>query len=182
MKSKLIFLLLGILIPAYMLHSQPKKYEAVKEESVIKYKLTHPLHEVVGVSKSAICLIYADAKTKDIKNVLVEVPVTSFNTGNSNRDSHAMEVVNAISYPTAKFLSTSVQQKGDSIKVYGKLTFHGITKDIVINAATSWSSNKLIVNGGFDISLTEFHIERPSLLLIPVNDNLQFFLTQVFNL
>ncbi len=173
---------MSVLIPFTVMLAQPKKYEAVKEESFITYKLTHPLHEVEGTSHVAVCLVYADAKTKEIKNVLVEVGVTSFNSGNSNRDSHAMEVINAISIPYAKFLSTSVEQNGDSIKVKGKLTFHGITKDIIVNAATEWSDGKLVVTGAFDISLTEFHIDRPSLLLMPVNDTLKFILKQVFNL
>ncbi len=182
MNHKKMYLLLSLLIPFAAIIAQPKKYEAIKEESFITYKLTHPLHEIEGTSQESACLIYADPKTKEIKNVLVEVGVTSFNSGNSNRDSHAMEVVNAISIPYAKFLSTSVEQNGDSIKVYGKLTFHGITKDIVVNAAANWTEGKLVVTGAFDISLTEFHVDRPSLLLIPVNDKLSFTIKQVFDL
>ena len=108
--------------------------------------------------------------------------VTTFNSGNSSRDSHAMEVIDALSFPDSRFTSSSIIQKGDSLKVYGKLTFHGITKDIVISAATKWSNNKLVVNGNFEISLTAFKVDRPSLLLIPVKDALKFSLTEVFNL
>lgn len=173
---------MGFIIAVSSISAQPKKYEAIKQESFITYKLTHPLHEVKGTSKESVCLIYADAEKKEIKNVLVEVAVASFNSGNSNRDSHAMEVVDAISIPNAKFLSTKVDPAGDSLKIYGKLTFHGVTKDIIINAFANWSGDKLIVDGNFNISLTEFKVERPALLLIPVNDNLTFTIKQVFNL
>ena len=182
MKLKKLFLLTAIIFSVSYTLAQPKKYEAIKQDSFITYKLTHPLHEVEGTSKESVCLIYADVEKKEIKNVLVEVAVASFNSGNSNRDSHAMEVVNAISLPVAKFLSTKVVQSGDSVKIYGNLTFHGITRDIVVNAFTNWENDKLIVDGNFDISLTDFKVERPSLLLIPVNDNLNFTLKQVFNL
>jgi polyisoprenoid-binding protein YceI len=182
MKYKIAFIALSILIPAALIFAQPQKYEASKNESFITYKLTHPLHEVEGISKESLCLIYADTKTKEIKNVLVKVAVASFNSGNSNRDSHAMEVIDAISNPNASFLSAGVEQNGDSIKVYGQLTFHGIKKDLVINGTTNWSDDKLIVNGEFDISLTEFKVERPSLLFLPVNDTLKFTIKQVFNL
>jgi polyisoprenoid-binding protein YceI len=168
-----------ISIPA---SAQPKKYEAAGNESFITYKLTHPLHEVEATSRKEVCLIYADAGNKEIKNVLVQVPVTSFDSGNSNRDSHAMEVVDAISIPYAKFVSTNIEENGDSVKVFGNLTFHGVTKGIRIIAFAKWSSNELIVNGTFDISLTEFKVERPSLLLIPVNDDLKFTLKEVFYL
>ncbi len=182
MKNKINLFFICIVILASSISAQPKKYEAVKQESFITYKLTHPLHEVEGTSKESVCLIYADAEKKEIKNVLVEVAVSSFNSGNSNRDSHAMEVVDAISIPTAKFLSTKVEQDGDSLKIYGKLTFHGVTKDIVIDAFADWAGDKLTVDGNFNISLTEFKVDRPSLLLIPVNDTLKFTLKQVFNL
>lgn len=112
----------------------------------------------------------------------MKVSVESFNSGNSNRDSHAMEVVEALKYPDAIFKSTSINPRGDSLKISGQLTFHGITKDIIISALPKWSDKKLIVNGNFDISLTAFHVERPSLLLIPVKDILEFTLEQTFNL
>jgi len=159
-----------------------KHIEAVKKESSITYQLTHPLHEIESTSKEAYCTIDVDISTKEIKKVSVQVDVTTFNSGNSNRDSHAMEVIDALSYPDARFASTNISQKGDSLKVTGKLTFHGITKDILISAATKWSDNKLVVNGNFDISLTAFKVERPSLLMIPVKDALKFSLTQVFNI
>lgn len=159
-----------------------KQIEAIKKESSITYQLTHPLHEVESTSKDAYCAIEVDPNTKEIKKVSVQVDVTTFNSGNSNRDSHAMEVIDALSYPDARFASTNISQKGDSLKVAGKLTFHGITKDILISAATKWSKDKLVVNGNFDISLTAFKVERPSLLMIPVKDTLKFSLTQVFNI
>ncbi|HTP12644.1 MAG TPA: YceI family protein, partial [Bacteroidota bacterium] len=41
----------------------------------------------------------------------VRVDVTTFDSGNSNRDSHAMEVVDALTYPDVQFTSTSVVQR-----------------------------------------------------------------------
>jgi hypothetical protein len=42
--------------------------------------------------------------------------------------------------------------------------------------------NRLTVTGNFVISLTEFKVERPSLLMIPVKDELRFSFKEVFNL
>jgi polyisoprenoid-binding protein YceI len=186
MKNKKILILTAIFMAIFILQTltpaQTKQFQAVKQESFITYQLTHPLHEVESTSKDANCTIEMDPGSKQVKKVSVRVDVTTFNSGNSNRDSHAMEVIDALSFPEAIFNSSSISQKGDSLKVYGKLTFHGITKDITINAKPNWSGDKLIVNGNFEISLTAFNVERPSLLLIPVKDALKFTLTQVFNL
>ena len=181
MKTKSFVFLLLLFIPGSILFAQIKRLEAVKQESFITYKITHPLHEIESTSKMALCLVDADLKTKEIKKVLVQVAVTSFNSGNSNRDSHAMEVVEALLYPDARFISTSVTQKGDSVLAWGNLTFHGITKPVYMTAVDQWSGNKLIVTGGFTISLTAFKVKRPSLFMIPVSDALVFTFKQVFN-
>ncbi len=182
MKNKIFVLLLFLLACGTFTFAQTKRLEAVKHESWITYKLTHPLHEVESTSKDATCYIDADVSGKQIKAVAVQVGVTSFNSGNSNRDSHAMEVVDALDYPYARFISSSVTQNGDSVKAFGKLTFHGVTKDVVILAKENWTDKMLVLDGGFNISLTAFKIKRPSLLLIPVNDTLKFTFHQVFNL
>lgn len=175
--SLIIFLFLS-----FVLSAQTKQIEAIKKESSITYQLTHPLHEIESSSKDSHCVISVDVEKKEITQVSVQVDVTTFNSGNSSRDSHAMEVIDALSYPEANFTSTNISQNGDSLKVYGKLTFHGITKDIKITAASKWANNKLIVNGKFEISLTAFKVERPSLLMIPSKDELKFSLVQAFNL
>jgi polyisoprenoid-binding protein YceI len=93
-----------------------------------------------------------------------------------------MEVIDAISYPKVKFTSTSIVKNGDRLKITGKLTFHGVTKEINFDALPKWESNKLTVTGNFVISLTEFKVERPSLLMIPVKDELRFSFVEVLNL
>ena len=175
--SMVIILLFGICIGT---HAQSKRAEVIKNESSITYHLSHLLHTVESVSKDATYLVEIDASKKEIKTVSAQVDVTTFDSGNSNRDSHAMEVIDAITYPYASFSSTSIVQRGDSLKVAGKLTFHGITKDVVLMGITKWSQNKLEVDGGFEISLTAFHVERPSLLMVPVKDELLFTLKAAF--
>lgn len=182
MRYKLIVLLFAFTCQFGITQAQVKRYEANKQYSWITYKITHPLHEVEATSKNCLCLINADVKAKQVKQVLFMVAVTSFSSGNSNRDSHAMEVVNSLAYPDAKFLSTSATQMGDSLKVTGNLTFHGITKEISFMAYMQWTEYNLTVTGNFSISLTEFKIKRPALFMVPVEDQLRFTFKQFFNL
>jgi polyisoprenoid-binding protein YceI len=154
----------------------------VKEGSSVTYRLVHPLHKVEATSKEVTYKLDIDPAKKEIKRVEAEVDVTTFDSGNSNRDSHAMEVIDAISYPEAIFTSAAITQTADSLKITGSLTFHGLTREIVAAAATQWSPNRLQVAGGFDVSLTEFSIDRPSLLFMPVEDKLSFSFIAVFTL
>jgi polyisoprenoid-binding protein YceI len=177
---KLSLPLVAFLLLRVVASAQTRHLDLVKEESSVTYRLVHPLHEIESTSKDVQYLLEADPSTKEIKRVIAQVDVTTFDSGNSNRDSHAMEVIDAITYPEVTFTSTLIAQVGDSVHVTGKLTFHGVTKEIVIAALLKWSENKLVVQGGFSVSLTGFNIERPSLLLIPVEDALSFSLVGVF--
>jgi polyisoprenoid-binding protein YceI len=182
MVIKLNLIIIPILLLTTISTGQTKKIQADKKESSVTYQLTHPLHEIESTSKEVNCWTDLDTAKKEITHSYVQIDVTTFNSGNSNRDSHAMEVIDAISYPNVKFTSTSIKQTGDKLEIAGKLTFHGVTKPITINAVSKWENNKLTVTGNFEISLTEFRVERPSLLLIPVKDELKFTFTEVFNL
>jgi hypothetical protein len=97
-----------ILISGSLIFAQLKQLQAVKKESYITYKLTHPLHEIEATSKDVYCAINLDPVKKEIKNVSVQIDVTTFDSGNSNRDSHAMETVDAISCPDVRFISSSI--------------------------------------------------------------------------
>jgi polyisoprenoid-binding protein YceI len=88
-----------------------------------------------------------------------------------------MEVIDALTYPDVTFKSTAIHQIGDSLLVSGDLSFHGVTKNIVMSGSLIWSPGRIDARGKFNLSLTEFKIERPSLLMIPVNDTLRFTLT-----
>ena len=152
----------------------------IKDESTVEYTLHHPLHGMTAVSRQPEFRIDLDSTGERVTHVAAAVDVTSFDSGNSNRDSHAMEVIDAIDYPEAKFTSTSVVYRGDTLDVAGTLEFHGVTRGIVARASTRRSGDTLEFIGGFTISMTDFKIERPSLLMIPVDDTLRFGLKAVF--
>ncbi len=173
----------SILISGSWAIAQSRFIDAVKDESFATYKLVHPLHEVVATSKDVAYRIEYDSTIDHIKAISASADVTTFDSGNSNRDSHAMEVIDAISYPDVTFRSTTVQSSGDGLRVSGKLTFHGVTNDIVADVTRKWSADKTRVefNGNFPVSLTAFKVDRPSLLMIPVKDTLWFTIKAVFN-
>ncbi|GAB6283783.1 MAG: YceI family protein [Ignavibacterium sp.] len=149
------------------------KVKAKKDESFIQYTLIHPLHTIVGKCKDMDCEINYDAVLKKITDVNVIADVLCFESGNSNRDSHMGEAIDAIDYPEVNFKSSSVDFiRNDSLFVKGDLTFHGVTKNIGFWVVQSFQNGKSIYSGDFNISLTEFNIERPALLTVKTEDKL----------
>jgi polyisoprenoid-binding protein YceI len=162
--------------------AQVKTVISIKGESSATYLLVHPMHEIEATSKEIVYTATIHSDAKKIQTVNADVDVTSFDSGNSNRDSHAMEVIDAMSFPEVTFASSSIVAQGKSLIISGKLTFHGVTNDVTAIAIPEWGSDKLVVHASMPISLTVFKVERPSLLFIPVQDTLRFTLTAVFPL
>jgi len=178
--TKMNLLAAWFLIAGAGVVAQTKSVDVIKEESSITYRLSHPMHHIEATSKDGWFRVEIDPAKKEIKSVTAQVDVMTFDGGNSNRDSHAMEVIESIKYPDVTFAGTSVTQTADSLIVSGKLTFHGVTQDIVMRGVAMWGEHKLSVDGGFVLSLTAFKIERPALLMIPVDDALKFSLKAAF--
>ena len=90
--------------------------------------MKHALHEWTGVSKDVNCIMETDANGTAQK-VAVVVKVSSFDSKNSNRDSHMIEVTEGLSFPNITFSSPSITPNGQGkYKVAGKLSFHGVEK------------------------------------------------------
>lgn len=162
--------------------SQNVLIEAERGVSYVQYFLRHPLHSVRAVNNDVKFLIEFDFEQGKILKAEAVADVAKFNSGNSNRDSHVMEVVEALKYPTISFKSADVQLGSDDITVVGLLTFHGQTREITMKGKMKREGNSLIVDGEFQISLTEFKVKRPTLLFIPTDDILKIYIYAKFNL
>jgi polyisoprenoid-binding protein YceI len=152
--------------------AQAKVYTAIKEESSIAYHLIHKMHEVTGVSKNFKCVVDIPADSTKSR-IYVKAAVAEFNSGNASRDANTLEVLEAVKYPAVEFMSDSVRREGREWRVFGKLTFHGVKKPIQFVVKPEITGSKVRVRGAFKVSLTEYKVERPRLLMIPVDDELE---------
>lgn len=155
-----------------------KVYNALPDESVISYHMVHKMHEFTGVSKKFRCAVDLPPDTLQAR-IYVKAGIVEFNSGNSSRDGNMLEVTEAAKYPFVEFASDSVRKGGVDAdgrqlwRVFGRLAFHGVKKPVNFLVRPEIGGGKVRVRGEFDVSLTEFKIERPSLLLIPVDDALK---------
>jgi polyisoprenoid-binding protein YceI len=162
--------------------STVKKLTADKSLSTITYTMVHPVHTWDGVSKEVTCNIAFDEKNNLITQVGVAAPVASFDTQNASRDSHALEVLEGIKYPKVTFLSTKIEPLGNELTVSGNLTFHGVTKPIVFKATRTNNDKAITIAGSFVVKLTEHNITKPSLMTVPVKDEMAMKFSVVFKL
>ena len=158
------------------------KIAADKANSYIKYTLSHPLHESIGTSKDFICGAYYDNASKSLTKIAIAATVASFDSQNSSRDSHALEVLEGIKHPKVSFVSKAIKEEAGDLTIVGELNFHGIKKDITIKAKQMASDKKIILSGSFNVSLDKFKVEKPSMVGVAVDDNLVMDFKTVFDI
>lgn len=178
MQHLLLILLIWFLPP-----TAKRKLMADKTLSTVTYSMKHPVHKWDGISRDVTCVAIYNDDINQFESVAAVIKVASFDSQNANRDSHGLEIMEAIKYPTVTFSGQDIKTNADgSLTASGKMTFHGITKPITIQATQSNESGKLTVMGSFVYSLTDFNVERPSLLGLKTEDEVKMKFTAVFKL
>tara|TARA_Y100001936_G_scaffold187878_1_gene185957 strand:+ start:1116 stop:1640 length:525 start_codon:yes stop_codon:yes gene_type:complete len=171
-----IYLLL-VLITFNLSAQEIKRVDS--DKSIINYTGKHFLHKWSAENKNISGLIQIENEA--ISNIGVVAKVSDFRSGNSNLDSNSLRVLDALQFPNVIFKSTSINQENGQIKIDGIMNFHGIEKDISISAKLVQLEESIQLSGKFSVYLTEFLIDRPSLLTMKVDDEINLEFELYFN-
>lgn len=163
------FLLLLLLFPQ---PSSALDEEWVLDQSRLTYRVSHALHQTQGVSHAArgkgVC---HDGQC----DFLVAVPVKSFDSGDSNRDLHMLQVTKAAEFPMVTVRTRLPESDSKAATVYADLEiqFAGQTahyKQLAFQLTVQGSEIK--VTGTIPATLSDFKIEPPTLLTLPVKNEI----------
>lgn len=116
----------------------PATWSADTSHSKLGFEITHMMiSDVEGSFKNFQATI--TSSKPDFSDAVVELTadVNSINTDNDKRDEHLKgeDFFDTAKYPKLTFKSTSVKKaSGNKYKVAGNLTFHGVTKPVVLDA------------------------------------------------
>ena len=96
-----------------------------------------------------------------------------FDSGNSNRDAHSLEVLEALKFPMIKFYSEEIKVVDESLIMNGKLEFHGEEKEITISSSLNENEDFIQIQGVFQVIPTEFLIKPLFSCLLKLETYLQ---------
>jgi len=144
----------------------------ILEQSTLTYHISHPLHQVDGASHAA---KGKGACHEGQCDFLVAVPVKSFNSGDSNRDLHMIQVTRGAEFPmvTVRFRVPESAAKQTTLNVDLDVEFAGQTahyKQVPFQPAIR--GNEAGISGAIPTKMTDFKITPPSLLAIPTKDEM----------
>src|SRR4051794_12064143 len=144
----------------------------VLEKSSLAYHVSHPLHQSEGVSHVAKGKAVCHAGDCQF---LIAVPVKSFDSGDSNRDVHMIQVVRGAQYPLATVRFHLPESAASSPVVHADLQIElaGQTaeyRDVPFHLAIH--GNEADVTGTIPAKMSDFKIQPPSLLAIATKDEM----------
>jgi len=144
----------------------------VLEQSTLTYHVSHPLHQSEGVSHAARGKGVCHAGQCDF---LIAVAVKSFDSGDSNRDLHMIQVTRGAQFPLVTVRTRLPESAATSATINADLEiqFAGQTaqfKQVPLQLVTQ--GNETRISGTIPATLTDFKIEPPTLLTMPVKNEI----------
>jgi hypothetical protein len=168
MKSRL--LLAFLLLPVAMEAQGDTQW--VLDQSTLSYHMSHPMHQVDGVSHAA--------KGKGTCHAgqcsfLIAAPVKSFDSGDTNRDLHMLESTRGAQFPMV-VVRTSFPESATTASTIDadlEIELAGQTarySHVVFQRAAE--GNSVRITGTIPATCSDFKIDRPSFLTVPIKNEI----------
>ncbi len=158
MKRFTIVLIFGISLSA---HGQ--KYST--EKSFVSFFSSATIENITAENAKSVSIF--NAATGDI---VFSIPIKEFEFAKSLMKEHFNEkYMETERFPKSTFQGkiTGFQEKGSGVQqatAKGKLTIHGITKEIEVPGTVEIVNGKLVIKSSFIVKLEDYEIMRPQLL------------------
>jgi hypothetical protein len=142
------------------------------DQSTLTYHMSHPIHEVDGISHAArgkgVC---HDGQC----DFLIAVPVKSFDSGDSNRDLHMLQTTRGAEFPivTVRFRLPQASLSASSLDCDLEVQFAGNTahySHVSFQHKIEGASHHII--GTIPSTLIDFKIPAPSFLTVPIKNEI----------
>jgi polyisoprenoid-binding protein YceI len=136
-------------------------------------------------TEKSLIIFYSDASIEDIKaendqsislfdtstgQIAFSIPIKEFQFEKSLMKEHFNEkYLESEKFPKSTFQGRvegyqSTLKGRQPVKAIGKLTIHGVMRDVEISGTLEWRDNKIVANSSFKVRLEDYKIKVPQLL------------------
>jgi polyisoprenoid-binding protein YceI len=174
MLKKKLMVLLALLLTVSASFAQGKFYTKTGK---ISFFSKAPLEEIEGKNKTVTAVV--DSKTGAIQ---FAVQMKGFEFEKQLMQQHFNEnYVESDKYPKAEFKGTisnnsAINYTKDgsyTAKVKGKLTIHGVTKDVETTGTLKINGGKIDANSSFNVLMSDYNIKIPAVVKDKVSNNIK---------
>jgi polyisoprenoid-binding protein YceI len=167
------------LLFALLLSLPASAAELTSSKFDVTFHIAHPAKEydamlLAGGGTAKLSLDPADFSRS---TVVCDIEVGRFDSNNTRRDSHMLEVLEALLFPKIRWEVTSIGLTGPltpgthKTEASGPLTIKETTLDLKVPVTITVSeAGAISVASNFTISLDSYKVERPTLIFVPIED------------
>ncbi|NNE69613.1 MAG: YceI family protein [Rhodothermales bacterium] len=139
------------------------------DSGTAEFESSVPLHSFVGTSEVLVGRIALPDSTVDFY-----LDLETLDTGNGKRDKDMKKTLDTDEHPFAEFFGKLVspfdpdggQQEA---RVVGSFSLHGVTREVEVSGTLEPTANGLQLNAAWELSLEDYDIVPPKLLIIKVD-------------
>lgn len=150
----------------------PAQQNWILDSSTLTYRMVHPVHEVEGTSHAAKGKGVCQAGTCDF---LVAAPVKTFDSGDTNRDLHMIQVVRGAEFPViaVRFRVPESDTTQPAFDADLEVTFAGQTAHYNhVHFQQEIRGREHVISGTVPATLTDFKIDPPRFLTVPIRNDI----------
>ena len=169
--NKIALVLVALSTAVFPLSAQ-NATQWVLEQSILSYHMSHPMHEVDGVSHGAKGKGTCQAGHCDF---LIAAPVKSFDSGDTNRDLHMLESTRGAQFPMVVVRAQFPESGDANSTIYADLEvqFAGRTVHYQnVQFQRSTQGSQVHITGTVPSTCSDFMIDRPSFLTVPIKNEI----------
>jgi hypothetical protein len=144
----------------------------ILDQCTLTYHVSHPLHQTDGVSHAARGKAVCHSGECDF---LIAVPVKSFDSGDSNRDLHMIQVTRGAEFPmiTVRTHLPESASTASTLNADLEIQFAGQTAHYKeVSFQLTRQGNETRITGTIPATLADFKIDPPTLLTLPVKNEI----------
>ena len=159
-----------LLIPAALVAQTDSQW--VLDQSTLSYHMSHPMHQLDGVSHAAKGKGTCHAGQC---NFLIAAPVKSFDSGDTNRDLHMLESTRGAEFPMVLVRTTfpEAETTAATIDVDLEVEFSGQKAHYShVQFQRTTQGSETHISGTIPATCSDFKIDRPSFLTVPIKNEI----------
>lgn len=144
----------------------------ILDQSTLSYHMSHPMHEVDGVSHAARGKGVCHGAWCDF---LIAVPVKTFDSGDTNRDLHMIEATRGAEFPLIQVRAHFPQSESTEQWIHADLEvqFAGHTAHYSkVPFERTQKGSEVRITGTIPLTCSDFKIDRPSFLTVPIKNEI----------
>ena len=159
-------LLLAMLGTTAVPAAEPLRFRIQPEASEISFRATSRLMNAEGHFARFSGDVLADPHNPGGARITLSIDAASIDTGIQMRDKHlrSADFFDIERFPTITFQSVRVEAAGRRTTVLGRLSLHGVTREIAVPVDVQITDTALVATGEFIVNRGDYAMNYNSLL------------------